>query len=168
MQQTFPDDGISGCCSLMKEGILPLVQHKERRNKAHSPASEERFSICFCCTEVKESWACSWAVCRSHTQTSAQSPEIKRSSSPTQLGALGTGLSEAPLRVTHTHTTGFQVFDTPPLSPSHRQLNNRKQIVHWIKCQHDQSSVSKHNPSHFYQASIEEIITGDVEPHWSE
>lgn len=46
-----------------------------------------------------------------------------------QLGALGSGLSEAPLQVTHTHTTGFQVFDTPLFIFSHGQVNYRKQIV---------------------------------------
>lgn len=109
--------------------------------------------ICSCCTEVKESWACSWATCRSHLQTSASKSRDQGNFFPS-------------LGHTHTHRACFKVFDTPHLSRSHRQLNNIKQTVHWIKCQHYQSSVSKHIPSHFYQASILEIVTGTVEPHW--
>lgn len=93
-----------------------------------------------------------------------QSPEIKWNSFPS-LVPLGLGIQRLPF-ASHTQVPCFQVFDTPPLPPSHRQLNNRKQVVHWIKCQHYQNPVSKHNPSHFYQASIQEIMLGDVEPHW--
>lgn len=65
-----------------------------------------------------------------------QSPEIKGDSSP-NLVPLGLGFQRLPLG--HTHTLN-QVSDY-------------------------QSAVSQHNPSHFYQASIQEIKTGAVEPH---
>lgn len=79
------------------------VTTQGKKKKVHSPASAGKFSISFCCTEVKESWTCSWAICTSHPQTSASKPRNLGNSLP-QLGALGTGLSEAPLQVTHTHT----------------------------------------------------------------
>lgn len=59
-----------------------------------------------------------------------QGPEIKGNSFPS-LVPLGLGFQRLPFG-SHTHVPCFHVYDTQPLPPSHRQLNNRKQIVHQV------------------------------------